>query len=71
VTRSEFIARAVRAAERAIEVPQGFFGVWRDVTNGVVRVRFTRSDEWEVSRAGMRISLHSLREGAIRKASKL
>jgi hypothetical protein len=71
VTRDEFRARAVRAAERELDVPAGWWGTWRDVTNGAVRVRFTRGEAWEVSCAGMRISIHDRREGAIRKASKL
>lgn len=71
MTRDEFIARAVKSAERDLGVPAGWWGTWRDITNGIARVRFASGKVWEVSLDGKRISLHARREGAIRQASKL
>lgn len=70
MTRKQFVEIATMAAERHIEVPTGWWGKWRDVTNGVVRVTFTGSC-WRVSRKGVAISRHDSRNFAIRKAAKL
>lgn len=72
MTRQQFIARAVRTAERNLGIPQGWWGTWRDFTNGTVRVRLRGSWEWRVTWcSGTEISRHDSRAGAIRKAAKL
>jgi len=70
MTKKQFVDRAVRAAERELRVPPGWWGTWRDVTDGESRVHFTGRG-WRVSRKGSGISDHDSREFAIRKATKM
>jgi hypothetical protein len=70
VTREQFTARAVRDAERALQVPPGWWGVWRDVTDGIARIHFS-SGGWTVSVRGKRVSRHDSRTFAISKARRL
>ena len=70
MTRREFEARAIRNAERYLGVPAGWWGTWRDVTDGVARVRFT-GRAWRLWRRGKKVSDHDSRSGAIRKAGAL
>ena len=71
MTRVEFIARAIKEAERAIGFPSGWWGRWRDATNGTGRVHWS-GRVWFISwRSGKRISRHDSKVSAIRKASKL
>jgi hypothetical protein len=70
MTRDKFIAKAVRAAERALEVPPNWWGTWRDVTDGTVRVKFTGSC-WRISCAGMKMRDHDSRALAIRQAARI
>jgi hypothetical protein len=70
VTRREFVDKATRDAERRIGVSAGWWGTWRDITDGAVRVRFTGS-AWRVSRAGKKVSDHDSRSSAISKAKKV
>lgn len=76
MTRQQFIDSAVRKAERAICVPPGWWGTWRDVTNGLIRVTRHRSG-WVIRRLNWsnkdkiewtRISKHASRADAMRKA---
>jgi hypothetical protein len=71
VTRAQFIARAIRAAEREFRIPRGWWGTWRDVTNGKVRVHLVRGWCWRVTRRGVLVSDHDSRPSAIGKAAKL
>jgi hypothetical protein len=70
VTRREFVDKAKFAAERRLGIPTGWWGTWTDVTNGVVRVTFTRR-WWRVSCAGRTVSRHDSRSFAIAKARKV
>lgn len=70
MTRDEFVLKSVRAAEREISVPSGWWGTYRDVTNGIARVRFSR-DCWVISTDGKVVARHGSRECAIRKAASL
>lgn len=70
MTRDEFIEKATRVAEYALQIPAGWWGVYRDVTNGIARVRFSR-DCWVVSLDGKVVSRHDSRSFAIGKAAKL
>jgi len=70
MTREQFIARAVRAMERSVGAPAGWWGTWRDVTNGTARVLFS-SGAWTVSLRGKRVSRHDSRAHALAKARKL
>lgn len=72
MTREQFIERAIRTAERAQALPRGWWGTWRDATNGRVRVKFARRC-WHVTLVGALgtstiLSKHDSREGALRKA---
>lgn len=71
MTRQEFFAKAIRTAERALYVPTGWWGRWRDVTNGTVRVAWSRSGGWRITVGGHVISRHDSRSSAIRKAANL
>lgn len=76
MTRAEFTVFAIKAAERALQVPPGWWGTWRDVTNGIERVRLSR-DAWVLSTTrgqGTRsrarvISRHDSRAFAISKGN--
>lgn len=70
MTRNQFIDKATRAAERSLGVPAGWWGTHQDVTNGTVRVTFTKR-WWRVSKMGRTISRHDSRSFAISKARKL
>lgn len=72
MTRQQFIDKAVRAAERKLIIPFGWWGTWRDVHGPAgQRVRFSGLC-WVVSSAhrGV-IGRYESRAGAIGKARKL
>jgi hypothetical protein len=71
MTRKQFIERALRIIERSLLIPRGWWGTWRDVTNGSVRVRYSGGGIWTLSVRGKRVSRHDSRAGAISKARKL
>jgi len=72
VSRAQFVAKAIRTAERALGVPAGWWGAYVDVRGpGGRRVQFGQmhgSRCWVVSVNGKRISGHDSRIGAIAKA---
>lgn len=70
MTRKQFIDKATRGAERSLGVPAGWWGTYQDVTNGVVRVTFTKR-WWRISRTGVTVSRHDSRSFAISKARKV
>lgn len=71
MTRQQFIDKAVRAAERKLIIPSGWWGTWSDAHGPAgQRVRFSGLC-WVVSSAGGIISRHDSRAGAIRKAKRL
>lgn len=78
MTYPEFVAKTIRAAERELQVPVGWWGTWRDVTNGKERVRLSRN-AWILSTTrgqGTRsravvVSRHDSRAFAIAKARKV
>ena len=74
MTRKQFVARAVKEAERRLGVPPGWWGTYDDVRGpGGVRVRLInrRSGRWTV-RVGKRlVSKHDSRAFAIKKARGL
>lgn len=75
MTRQQFIDRATRDAERALHVPPGWWGTYRDVRGpDDQRVHFS-GGAWTVARASvsksgswLRISRHDSRTFALRKA---
>lgn len=74
MTREQFTAKALRAAERAIRVPPGWWGTWRDVysPSGTVRIRFSNHGRcWVIRHNGIVVSRHDSRSFAIAKARKL
>lgn len=72
MTRKEFEAKAIREAEKALGVPAGWWGTWRDVRGPRgVRVRYSGRFTWTLSQRGKRISKHDSRSFAITKARKL
>jgi len=71
MTRAQFIARAVRAAERELRIPPGWWGTWRDFTNGKVRVHLVRGWCWRITRRGVLVSTHDSRMSSIATAVKL
>lgn len=72
MTRKEFEKKAIRAAEKTLHLPAGWWGSWRDFRSpDMVRVRFSR-DHWRVlDRLGNIVSKHDNRSGAIVKAKKV
>lgn len=72
MTRQQFIAKAVRRAEQDLRIPPGWWGIYRDVGNNYVRVKFsTRGSGWFVYERGKIVSKHDSRLSAINKARKL
>lgn len=72
MTRTQFVEMAIREMEREIGVPakSGWWGTYRDVTNGIHRVRLVR-DAWVLSYYNNVISRHASKKFAISKARKL
>jgi hypothetical protein len=74
MTRDEFEAKAIRAAEKALRIPAGWWGTYRDVCAWYgtlfVRVRFSVS-YWVLSIDGKVASKHDSRGSAISKGSRL
>jgi hypothetical protein len=70
MTRAQFVAMAVKAAERQLGVPPGWWGTWRDVTDGTVRVRWT-GQWWRISCAGIEIGRGDSRPNSIARARKM
>lgn len=72
MTRKQFEAKAIREAERKIEVPPGWWGTWREAhgPRGVL-VRALRGHGWILRQHGAVISKHDSRAFAISKGKKL
>lgn len=70
MTRKQFEESAIRSKEKDLRIPRGWWGTYRDVTDGVRRVRFS-SGVWIVSLRGKIASRHDSRSFAIRKAARL
>ena len=80
VTREQFIARAVKDAERTIDAPPGWWGIWRDMRgpNGE-RVRFAPgvrphgalNDAWTATNRDGSKSRHGSRAAAVKAAVKI
>lgn len=71
----EFNRRAIREARRKLGIPEGWWGTWRDVTDGTHRVRWD-GRAWVVSAYTVAvkadpISKHDSRGYAISKARAL
>lgn len=72
MTKKQFEALAIRDSQRRLAVPEGWWGTWRDVTNGDFRVKFGgRGDTWTVRSGSKIVSKHYSRASAIAKARKL
>ena len=81
MTRAEFIARATRAAEKALYIPPGWWGIYRHVTGpaeaegGLVHVKYMSGGGWrivlEVGGALSTVSTHDSRPSAIAKARRV
>lgn len=78
MTKEDFDAKALRAAERAIGVPPGWWGTWRDVRGPLGQRVYFSSGAWVVARSSisfpgrwLRRSRHDSRSFAIGKARKL
>jgi hypothetical protein len=72
MTRQQFIDRAVRKAERENQIPKGWWGGWREITNGSTVVRFIPSSWcWVIKKDGRQVSKHDSRTFAIAKARRL
>lgn len=71
MTRAEFVDRAVRAAEKALHVPPGWWGTYSDVHGpGAVRVRWS-GQCWAVRHDGVLVSRHDSRSYAITAARRI
>lgn len=72
MTRKQFEKAAIRAAERALKVPAGWWGTWQHVCgpNGA-EVRFARGGHWVLRHKGKIVSKHDSRAFAIVKGRKL
>jgi len=73
MTRDQFVAKAARAAEKTLGLPDGWWGTWREVRGPFgQRVSWSTSRRcWNVWKRGMLISRHDSRDFAISKARKL
>jgi hypothetical protein len=73
VTKKEFDAKAIRQAEKAIQVPPGWWGSWRDVHGPVgVRVKFSaHGNVWVLRLSNVLIGKFHSRGTAIAKGRKL
>lgn len=70
MTREKFVANAVRAAEKALYVPAGWWGRWTDVRGPLgERVHFS-AGAWTSVRADGARQRHDSRTSAIRAARK-
>lgn len=59
-TRQAFIDAAVRSAERLLQVPPGWWGTWSVVTDGVVRVWYSRSRKrWVITTVASKVEIGS------------
>lgn len=71
MTRSQFVAKAVRAEEKREGLPAGWWGSWREVQGpGGVRVLFSNG-AWSLSLRGKLVSRHDSRPSAIKKGRAL
>lgn len=67
-----FLAKAVRAAEKELRIPAGWWGTYRDVRGpGGVRVRNAGDRRWTVRIGAALVRTYETRAGAIRAAQKL
>lgn len=73
MTREEFVTKAVRAAEKDLGIPAGWWGTHRDVHSpDGHRVRHSaHSRAWILSLNGRKVSSHDSRAVAILKARRL
>lgn len=70
MTKREFAFKALRAYERHLGIPFGWWGTYRDFTNGGLRVLFG-STTWTLSARGKVISRYDSRAGAINRARRM
>lgn len=70
MTLDQFTKLAVRIEQQRLRIPTGWWGTYRDVTNGAARVKFTGSC-WRITHHGKLVSRHDSRDFAISKARKL
>lgn len=70
MTLREFERKAIKAARTRLEIPNGWWGEWSDITNGVVRVK-RNGLVWTIVRRGKVISRHDSRTFAIAKARRI
>lgn len=73
MTRAKFIEKAVRAAERTLDIPAGWWGTYLKIDGPRgERVRFSQTwSEWSVVNRDGRKSWHDGRAAAIRAARKV
>ena len=71
-SRREFVAKSVRAAERRLGVPAGWWGTWKHVRSpyGNVEVKFSGGC-WTIRHRDKTVSCLISRSFAIKKAVKL
>ena len=69
MTRKDFETKAIRAAERTLHLPRGWWGTYSAIYSpgGLVTVRFSGRC-WVVRCDGRIVSKHDSRFGAIKKA---
>ena len=72
MTRVEFKAKAIREAERRLQVPPGWWGTWKQVhgPRGVM-VRLVAGGAWALRQHGTLVSKHDSRAFAIAKGREL
>lgn len=71
MTKEEFTARAVKEYRIRHRIPAGWWGTYRDSTDGVHRVRLAGFGVWTLTLLGKKVSQHNSKSGAIRKARSL
>lgn len=70
--RKEFEKKAIREAEKALGVPEGWWGDYRHVRGPKgVEVRFLAGGGWSLRQNGKLVSKHDSRPFAINKGKKL
>lgn len=71
MTREQFVARATRVAERALHLPPGWWGTYRDIHGPLGQRVLWSSGAWTVSSCGDRVGRYGTRTYALAKARKL
>ena len=72
VNRKQFEAKAIREAERKLQVPPGWWGTWKEVHGpaGIV-VRALPGYGWSLKQNGATVSKHDSRAFAIAKGRRI